>query len=415
MLKKPALSQKSARGDTIVEVLIAIAVAGFAIGTSYALANKSLQNAITARERNEALNIIDNQIADLKNRYKGTYFNDPANFNKYFTAVSTLYGTPSSPYPSAKHHYCLVDGATNPQDDATWLPKDNTIANEPAAETLSNPTYANSCIVPTNSTNFYVDIAAQITSSSAGLADPTVYKVAVRWATIGGGANSQAVAYYRLGAPTTPVSGGPSGGNIIPPATTTVAAKFVVQQDPTLPSPPGEPIINIYYNGFFFKQQTFSSTHSNFCGSPWGADRVAGPTASPTNPAVFGPTEECNVYTYADLVDLPVDVASLKTIDFQFVNDNNSLHPPPNDVTNKDNNIIFLDVSIPGHTVFYRYYDVNGIIAGSGPANSTLNATPGEPISATNILWLNWSDCYAHFTVDATPYSNNLQCKPTSP
>jgi len=205
MLNIQSLKRKP-QGDTIIEVLIAIAIAAFAIGTSYALANKSLQNAITARERNEAVNIIDNQIADLKTRYLSTYFSNKAKFNNYFTAVSTRYGTPTSPYPSARHHYCLIDGATDPLNDATWLPIDNSITSEAQAETLASPPYndngGNGCIRRLNSTNFYIDISAQITSTSAGLADPTVYKFSVRWSPVGGGANSQAVIYYRLGAPT---------------------------------------------------------------------------------------------------------------------------------------------------------------------------------------------------------------------
>src|SRR5205814_634877 len=60
------------RGDTIVEVLMAIAIAAFAIGTCYAIANRSLQHAISARERNEAVNLMEDQIANLKVRYKAS-------------------------------------------------------------------------------------------------------------------------------------------------------------------------------------------------------------------------------------------------------------------------------------------------------------------------------------------------------
>jgi hypothetical protein len=84
---------------------------------------------------------------------------------------------------------------------------DNSISSESQAENLSSPPYnnngGNGCVRQLNSTSFYIDISAQITSSSAGLADPTVYKISVRWSPVGGGANSQAVVYYRLGAPTT--------------------------------------------------------------------------------------------------------------------------------------------------------------------------------------------------------------------
>lgn len=187
-------------GDTIVEVLISIAVAAFAIGTSYAIANKSLQNAINARERNEALNIIQNQVADLKGRYKITYYNARSKWDANFTADSK--GVVGAPYPNAKLHFCLLDGATNPLDDATWLPQINPgISSESQADTLSAPPYnnngGNTCIRHLT-TDYYVDIAAQVTSSTSGLPNRTVYKIAVRWSPVGGGSNQKAEAYYRF-------------------------------------------------------------------------------------------------------------------------------------------------------------------------------------------------------------------------
>ena len=54
------------RGETIVEVLIAIAVIALTLGTSFALANRSLRLGIESRERGEALQIIEGQIESLK-------------------------------------------------------------------------------------------------------------------------------------------------------------------------------------------------------------------------------------------------------------------------------------------------------------------------------------------------------------
>ncbi len=187
-------------GDTLVEVLVSIAIASFAIGTSYSIANKSLENAINARERNEALNIIQNQVADLKGRYKFTYYNNKAKWDANFLADSN--GTVLAPYPNAKLHFCLLDSATNPLDDATWLPQINPgIANEAQAEALTVPPYndngGNTCVRHLT-TDYYVDIAAQVTSSTSGLPNRTAYKVAVRWAPVGGGSNQKAEVYYRF-------------------------------------------------------------------------------------------------------------------------------------------------------------------------------------------------------------------------
>lgn len=190
--KTTLLSHKSCRGDTIVEVLIAIAVAAFAIGTAYAIANKSLQRAITARERNQALNLIQNQISDLKTRYKFVYkSNDPGPFNQDFAAE-----TAPPPYPSSGRHFCLNDNA-DPSNIAAWGPQDNTIN---TASDYTIPTnYAGACrkLPPQYDTEFDVDINAEITPSSAGAKTKTVYEVSVHWVAIGG-ANTQATIFYRF-------------------------------------------------------------------------------------------------------------------------------------------------------------------------------------------------------------------------
>lgn len=54
------------RGDTIVEVLIAVAVIGFILSVSYAVANRSTQNVRKAHERSEALKFSEAQLEKLK-------------------------------------------------------------------------------------------------------------------------------------------------------------------------------------------------------------------------------------------------------------------------------------------------------------------------------------------------------------
>jgi len=178
-------------GDTIVEVLMAIAVAAFAIGTSYALANRSLQHAIAARDRNEAINYIDNQIVDLKERYNVSYFQNRTLFNNNFTA-----GVSGPPYPAIGKNFCLIDGATDPTKSG-WLPKSNTIATN--ADLYNYAKYdSNNCVRGTT-TKFYINIMAEITAVSQPTPNPTVYKVTVTWdKTDGTSGRSQAVVYYRF-------------------------------------------------------------------------------------------------------------------------------------------------------------------------------------------------------------------------
>lgn len=54
------------RGDTIIEVLISVAIIGMVIGASYATANRALQTGRFAQEQTEAVKIAETQIEELK-------------------------------------------------------------------------------------------------------------------------------------------------------------------------------------------------------------------------------------------------------------------------------------------------------------------------------------------------------------
>src|SRR6266404_267871 len=95
-------ASKNSRGDTIIEVLLAMAVAAFALGISYSLANSSLQRSISARERNEATNILQSQIAALKQREQNM---QTQTFNNNFEVLSTQ--------PSNFKHFCLDESSTD--------------------------------------------------------------------------------------------------------------------------------------------------------------------------------------------------------------------------------------------------------------------------------------------------------------
>ena len=56
-------------GDTIVEVLIVLAVLGLAMSISYATANRGLQKSRTAQEHSQALGIINSQIELLRSAF----------------------------------------------------------------------------------------------------------------------------------------------------------------------------------------------------------------------------------------------------------------------------------------------------------------------------------------------------------
>lgn len=179
----------TSRGDTIVEVLLAMAIAGFAIGISYATANRSLQQGITAGEHNEALNIIENQATNLKLRFLNT---DAADFNSNF---------------ASKNHFCLDSTAADPTA-SSWAPIFNYQGTGGVTE--SSPLSANASPTSTSPYNtgctetktgegavYYYDIMT-IPNNSGATVNATLYQIVVRWERLGGGQNNQASIFYKL-------------------------------------------------------------------------------------------------------------------------------------------------------------------------------------------------------------------------
>ena len=62
---------RSQAGDTIVEVMIALAVIGAVIGTSYAISARSLRLGRQAQERTEALKLVESQVELIKTAAQG--------------------------------------------------------------------------------------------------------------------------------------------------------------------------------------------------------------------------------------------------------------------------------------------------------------------------------------------------------
>ena len=59
--------QRKQAGDTIVEVLIAMAVVSFILAQAYALANHSLRTTQSNQERSESIRLTEQQLERLRN------------------------------------------------------------------------------------------------------------------------------------------------------------------------------------------------------------------------------------------------------------------------------------------------------------------------------------------------------------
>lgn len=80
-LRHPVITGRAAAGDTIVEVMIAMAILGLVLGTSYATAAQSLQVGRRAQERTEATKLVEAQLEQLK------FYSKDAAMNIFNTAA----------------------------------------------------------------------------------------------------------------------------------------------------------------------------------------------------------------------------------------------------------------------------------------------------------------------------------------
>ena len=85
-------------GDTIIEVMLAIAVIGMVLGASYATATRALRTGRFAQEQTEALKLAESQIEKLK--YIASTNRAPRSSNDVFDP------------DAGKTSFCIDDGST---------------------------------------------------------------------------------------------------------------------------------------------------------------------------------------------------------------------------------------------------------------------------------------------------------------
>jgi Tfp pilus assembly protein PilV len=152
------------KGDTIIEVLVCLAVLGFAMTVAYSISTRNLQVIRQSQERAEALKIAEGQIETLKSLQQSnpTSFRNIANRNTVICVRAS---------GSVDFSVGNVFNASNLAGDTFNYPND-----------CKQGLY-NIAIVPPNST----------TSPAGG-----VFKIYVRWNKFGGGVNEQLSMEYIL-------------------------------------------------------------------------------------------------------------------------------------------------------------------------------------------------------------------------
>ncbi len=185
-MKVNKLNTNQVRGDTIVEVLICIAIVGAVILGAYSLASHSLQEGISASEHTEAQKLAEGQVEALIFRQQNS--------------SDKLWTTRFAPPDAQDVHYCLDTTSTGP-GDGKWMPNSNGATPDVLTPPPPPPppgNYNPACLSPdaTNAKYYYLDISIP-NCPSRNCTDPT-FLITVRWVSIGGGVQAKSQYYYRF-------------------------------------------------------------------------------------------------------------------------------------------------------------------------------------------------------------------------
>lgn len=107
------MSRSRERGDTMVEVLVAIAVVALVLGGAYVTTNRSLQATRAAQERMVALKLAESQME----RLKGLAASDPDTIFGTSTALPFCIDASTNAPVSADNEACAVDSSGAPTAD----------------------------------------------------------------------------------------------------------------------------------------------------------------------------------------------------------------------------------------------------------------------------------------------------------
>lgn len=167
---------KHQRGDTLIEVMISIAIVALAIAISYAICGKNLNVGITARERTSAVGLVQGQIE----RMKATQQINP----------SALAGLKDRTI-----HFCFDVNNINNTTPVTNLPGIDPVNNNLAGATGDEVKYVPACTSPGG--RYYIDINYVPLAGTGATANGNSFVFTARWYRAGGGTDQVVTIYYR--------------------------------------------------------------------------------------------------------------------------------------------------------------------------------------------------------------------------
>lgn len=152
------------RGDTIIEVLLALTIVSTMLGGAYVLANRSLNGSRTSQERGEATKIAETQLERLKNAING-------GDDEPFTTTDL---------------FCM-DGSNEVAE--AYSPTSSTV---PALLSDNLDSYNDPCKIQNQSLPYYVSIEPNVEG------DDNKFTARVRWDRLGASGRNEVKLIYRV-------------------------------------------------------------------------------------------------------------------------------------------------------------------------------------------------------------------------
>lgn len=291
-------------GDTIIEVVISIALLSTALAAAYASTGHSLQIGTDAGNRTRAEGYIQQQVEQIKYADQ----EDSGLLASYQVSPGTPFCIdPSGGYIVANDHgFCTI--CANSSNVVVGF------ADSSGSCGSNHPTYSIATV--------YDDSTKVFTSTA-------------KFAASNGSGEGQTVVYYKL----------PDTALTVPPPNVLQVRNMTVESDSNFPDGPQ---LDIYANGTLIYSHRFASSGAA-CNNPAPGDFM---TNSPTQFTSDNDAIDSTCTPVPLNLDLSSVSGTVTQIRFVMSNDRNGINrldPPGNNF--EDNNIILQSVGIPGKTV----------------------------------------------------------------